>query len=297
MKYWKRMLLPVLALVLLGTGTAFAGETGPAGSRVFDMADLFDETEEADLETQIAALQETTNMGIAIVTTDDNSGSAMDFADDFYEQHEIGFGKNHDGALFLIDMENGELWISTEGGMIRYLTDSRIEAILDDAVEYAYDGSFFQASRVFLEDLETCYTNGIASDQYNYDVETGRVDRYKSIRWYEFLAAFGISLVTAGFAVLAVVREYGMRNEGARMSANFNLSYRKDSAFTVNNTLADVLLNSYVTRTVIRASHSNPGGGSGRSGGGGHSLSGGGRSSVHRSGSGRSHGGGGRKFR
>lgn len=221
----------------------------------------------------------------------------MDFADDFYEQYEIGFGKDHDGALFLIDMENGELWISTEGRMIRYLTDSRIEAILDDAIEYAYDGSFFQASNAFLEDLETCYDNGIASDQYNYDMETGKTDRYKSIRWYEFLAAFGISLVTAGAAVLAVLREYGMKNDGARMSANFNLSYRKDSAFTTNSGFADILLNSYVTRSVIRSNNSNRGGGSGGSGGRGPSLSGGGRSSVHRSSSGRSHGGGGRKFR
>lgn len=298
MKDWKKVALLVFMTVLLGTGTAFAAEKGAGESRVFDMADLFDEAEEAELDAGIEALQEKMDMGLAIVTTEDNSGSAGDFADDFYEQYEIGFGKNYDGALFLIDMANGELWISTEGRMIRYLTDSRIEAILDDAVEYAYDGSFFEASKIFLEDLEICYNNDVASDQYNYDVETGKSDRYKSIEWYEFAVAFIVSAVTAGIAVLAVAREYGMKNEGTRMAANFNLSYRKDSAFRMNNILADALLGSYVTRTVIRSSrNAGPGGGPGRSGGRGPSLSGGGRSSVHRSGSGRSHGGGGRKFR
>lgn len=294
MKYWKRMLVLAMVLVLFGAGSALAVEAEPGESRVYDMADLFYEDEEVDLAASIVMLQEKMNMGVAIVTTENNSGSARDFADDFYEEYEIGFGDDHDGALFLIDMDNGELWISTEGKMIRYLTDARIDAILDDVIEYAYDGYFYEAAEAFLNDLETCYDGGISSDQYNYDTETGKVDRYKSIQWYEFLIAFAVAAAVGGVAVLAVVREYGMKNDAVRMSANFNLSYRKDSAFRLGNVLADVLLNSYVTRTVIRQpKNDRPGGGSSGRGG----FSGGGRSSTHRSSSGRSHGGGGRKFR
>ena len=73
------------------------------------------------------------------------------------------------------------------------------------------------------------------------------------------------------------------------MASNFRLSYRKDSAFTLGNVLADVLLNTYVTRTVIRTQNNQ--------GSGGGVPRGGGRSSTHRSGSGRVHGGGGRKFK
>lgn len=290
MKYWKRMLVFLMMLVLLGTGTAFAAEEVPGGTRVYDMADLFDSDEEAALAEEIAELQEKMDMGLAIVTTEDNVGSARDYADEFYEFYEIGFGDEYDGALFLIDMMNGELWISTEGKMIRYLTDDRIDEILDDAIEYAYDGYFYDSARVFLMNLEEFYEAGIVSDQYNYDTETGKVDRYKSIQWYEFLIALAVAAVVAGGAVFAVVHEYGMKKDAARMSANFNLSYRKDSMFSLGNVLADVLLNSYVTRTVIRTQSNNrPGGSSGRSSSG--------RSSTHRSRSGRSHGGGGRKFR
>lgn len=299
MKKWKKIVFAAVILIFVCVGSALASQSTTDESRVYDMADLLEDREEAELTAEIKALQKKMDMGVAIVTTEENRGSAKDFADDFYEQYEIGFGKNHDGALLLIDMENGELWISTEGKMVRYLTDSRIDAILDDIIEYAYNGQFFQASSRFLEDLEICYDNGIASDQYNHDVETGKKDRYKSIEWYECLIAFAVSSVTAGIAVLAVVREYGMKDDSGRMSANFNLSYRNDSAFTRNHLLADVLLGSYTTRTVIRASNPRPGGGGGGGPrpGGNRGFSGGGRSSTHRSSSGRSHGGGGRKFR
>ena len=288
MKDWRRFLVFTMMLVLFCCGTAFAVESVPEKMRVYDQADLFSYDEEMELASKISELQETMDMGLAVVTTEDNSGSARDYADDFSEQYEIGTGKNHDGALFLIDMENGELWISTEGKMIRYLTDDRINEILDASIEYAYEGEFYESAYVFLNGVEKFYEKGIQADQYNYDTETGKVDKYKSIQWYEFLIAFVIASAAGGIAVVTVLRDYGMKNEGSRMASNFRLSYRKDSAFTLGNVLADVLLNTYVTRTVIRTQN-NQGSGGG--------VPRGGRSSTHRSGSGRVHGGGGRKFK
>lgn len=76
-------------------------------------------------------------MDAAVVTAEENPGSAQAYADDFYEAHGFGTGSGRDGALLLIDMDNRELCISTEGKMVRYLTDSRIEAVLDDMYGYA----------------------------------------------------------------------------------------------------------------------------------------------------------------
>lgn len=292
MKKWKKYALG--AAVFLMMSVLFAGSAFGADSaaRVFDMADLFDDSEEKELSEKIDALRKKMNMDAAVVTVEENSRSAEKFADEFYEKQGLGVGDDHDGALFLIDMENGELYISTEGKMLRYLTDGRIEAILDDAIEYAYDGRFAEAAEVFLDDLEICYDNGIASNQYNQDIETGKVDRYHSIQWYECLFALVVAAAAAGGAVLSVIREYGMKNDAERLAANFKLSYRKDSSFMPGRALADILIGSYVTHTVI-ASQNRSGGG----GGSGRSLSSGGRTTTHRSSSGRVHGGGGRKFR
>lgn len=71
-------------------------------------------------------------------------------------------------------MDNRELYISTTGQMIRYMTDSRIEDVLDDVYGYASDADYYGAASAFLADTETCYANGISKDQYNYDTETGK---------------------------------------------------------------------------------------------------------------------------
>lgn len=278
----------------LGMTVRAAGSGEEAGDvRVFDQAELFLEEEEEELQQAIDALREKMDMDAAVVTAEENPGSAQAYADDFYEAHGFGTGSGHDGALLLIDMDNRELCISTQGKMVRYLTDSRIEAVLDDMYGYAAAGEYYQAAGVFVEDLEICFENGIAADQYNYDSETGKVSRYRSVRWYEALFALAAAAACGGFAVLGVVREYNMRDEESRMEANFKLSYRKDSAFRLGSRVTDLLIGSYVTQQVIASQDRRSG--SGRSGGS-RSLSSGGRSTTHRSSSGRSHGGGSRKF-
>lgn len=289
MKKWKRVIAVAFALVLIVSGTAFASGSVQEKTNVYDFADLFDDAEEMELASAIYVLQKKMDMGVAVVTTEENPGSAREFADDCFEIYEIGYGDKHSGALFLIDMYNGELWISTEGDMIRYLTDDRIDAMLDDVIEYAYDEDFYGCAVGFLGELEQYYEDGIESGQYNYDTETGKISRYRSIRWYEFLIAFAIAAIVAGGTVLAIVRDYNMEDEAERISANFKLSYRKDSGFALSDVLVDAFLRSYVTRTVIRTQSNNRTGGSGSSSAG--------RSSTHRSSSGRVHGGGGRSFR
>ena len=270
-----------------GSGLSMTAQAAGSGEmagnvRVFDQADLFLEEEEKELQQAIDALREKMDMDAAVVTAEENPGSA----------HGFGTGSGHDGALLLIDMDNRELCISTEGKMVRYLTDSWIEAVLDDMYGYAAAGDYYQAAGAFVEDLEVCYDNGIAADQYNYDSETGKISRYRSVRWYEALFALAAAAACGGFAVLGVVREYNMRDEESRMEANFKLSYRKDSAFRMGSRVTDLLIGSYVTQQVIASQDHRS---SGRSGGG-RSLSSGGRSTTHRSSSGRSHGGGSRKF-
>ena len=102
------------------------------------------------------------------------------------------------------------------------------------------------------------------------------------------LIALGVAALCGGAAVASVLRSYSLHGEDKRMAANFKLSYRRDSRFTMGNVLADALLTSYITQQVIQTQKNRP-----SSGGG--SFSGGGRSSTHSYG-GSSRGGGGRKF-
>ena len=123
-----------LGVLLAGTAFAAAGEDAyqmaegtESYADVYDMADLFTDEEEKQLSEQAQVLSDTMKMEAVIVTTEENSDSAQVFADGFYMEGGFGTGSDHSGILFLIDMDNRELYISTNGQMIRYMTDSRID--------------------------------------------------------------------------------------------------------------------------------------------------------------------------
>ena len=120
------------------------------GQFVYDFAELL-ENEEA-LEAEIAELRERWTIDVVIVTTDDAHGkSSMEYADDFFDYNGFGYDKPMgDGVLFLIDMDNRQIWISTCGKAIIYFTDSRIDEALDDIIEYMYDSNYDGAADDFL---------------------------------------------------------------------------------------------------------------------------------------------------
>lgn len=290
------LVLPVLLTALLpihvwgAVQNQAAASMGAGAQRVFDQAGILTDEERGSFEEQIADMRDTMNMDVVLVTADETGGkSAERYADDFYDEGGFGTRADYSGVLFLIDLDGREIYISTSGAMIRFLTDKRVDKMMDHAYPYAADGDYAGVMRQFLSDTLTYFREGIPGGQYNYDTETGKISIYRSIRWYEALLAFAAAFFCGTAACLNIRREYAMKRERGR-AAGYNLAYRADARFAFHDQ-NDVLVNSFVTR---RALPRNTGGGRGIGGGG--SGGGGQRSSTHTSGGGRTHGGGGRKF-
>lgn len=294
-----RLLPLVLAVMFLlgsaGNSTAFAaqnqGSEDSMEQRLFDEAGLLSEKEKEYIESSLAACRKKTGMDVVAVTAyNDGRRSAMEYADDYYDENGFGAGKENSGVLVLLYMDapgqrGGESYISTTGNMIRILTDRRIDKIQDDMSGYLRYTDYYGALLAFTDDIEYYVDKGIQAGQYNYDTETGQISRYRSIRWYEAAFAFIVSAAVAGSVCLGVKSRYSMKQTD-RERANSLLAYRADAKFQFGST-QDRLLNKFVTSVPIpRASSSSGGSGRGSSG----------RSSTHRSSSGRSHGGGGRRF-
>lgn len=276
---------------VVGRMAVFAADQASGSQRVFDQAELFSEDEIQDLEAQIAGLRSEMNMDVVVVTTDDADGMDSEtYADQYYEDGGFGVGRDLSGVLLLIDMDNRQVQVSTTGDMIRYLTDDRIDAILDDGVAELKNLDYGAAAQSMLSDVEGFYQDGIYEDQYNQDRDTGAVSRYqhRSIRWYEALLAFAVSAFCGAGACLNVKREYAMKHE-QQLSANYHMAYRADAKFQYSN-LNDALIDSAVLHTLIAAANQSGRGGGFGGGGGGHV------STTHMSGGGHSHGGGGRGF-
>lgn len=252
---------------------------------VYDQADLLTTEEEEALQKSAEFCKAQWNMNFLVVTTEDAEGkSSREYADDFYDMR-FPEESEEDGVLYLIDMDNREIYLSTSGEAIRYLTDNRIDRILDDAFECVAAGDYYDTFTVFFMGTDDYLNQGIPKDQYNYDVETGEQDFYydayeeeKKITLTEAMIALAVALATAGGTCAFIIGKYQLKFE------DFHYDAYTDSDIRLY-VKEDRLVNSFVTHRRIPRND-----GTNRSGGGGS------RSSVHRASSGRSHGGGGRKF-
>lgn len=259
-----------------------------ASRRVFDQAGIWSAEEISGMESRIQKLQDQMKMDVVLVTTVDAQGkSSQDYADDFYDQGGFGTRKDHSGVLYLIDLDNRELYISTSGTMIRFLTDSRIEETLDHAYEYAVNGDYRGVAESFLADTESWYRKGIPGGQYNYDTETGKISRYRHISLLEAVIALAVAGCSAAFVCMRVKKEYAME-ETRSQASNFLMAYRADCQFALHGQ-QDNLVNSFTRQAIIPRNQGvvRPGG---------SSFGGGSVSSTHHSSGGHTHGGGGRRF-
>lgn len=270
--------------------------------RVFDQAGLMTQEQGEALEQKAQDLKLQTKMDLVVLTTSDAQGKTAEaFADDFYDQGNFGTGTDHSGALFLIDMDNRQIWISTSGRMIRYLTDERIEQLLDAAYDGVSNADYQRSIEEFLDGTAAFCDDGIEAGQYNYDTKTGRISTYKVVTRAELTAAIVAALIAAAIPCLIIKGRYGMKLQRS-IAQKSVLSYQSQCQFSYSR-YADDLVNKSITQRVIPkkppASSGSGGSGSSRGSGGSRSSSSyksPGRSSTHRSSSGSSHGGGGRKF-
>ncbi len=285
-----RMGLALLLFVLfLFAFTAWGAEDGSQGRRVWDMAGVLDEAEEARLEERIARSREELQLDMAVVTADDTEGrSGQDFADRFYEDAGLGWQDSSDGILFLLDMEHREMVLSTSGRAMRIFTDARLDAMLDRMYEGAAAGDYAASAEAFLDGVEDYARQGIPAGQYNYEEETGAISRYRSLRWYEVLLALAAAAFAAGTSCMSVRRQYAMEPDQRQVNA-LNLSYQASCGFAYD-TRQDRLLNKSVASVILPRSR--PSGSGPRRSGGASSR----RSTVHRSSGGRRHGGRSRRF-
>ncbi|MFY9175681.1 MAG: TPM domain-containing protein [Peptococcia bacterium] len=272
----KIALVCVILLLFIFCGGQIALAEKPL---VIDQAELYSDSEESQLSQRAQGIGTAYQMDIVIVTTANAEGkTARDYADDFFDYNGYGVGDDRDGILFLIDMDNREVYISTSGMSIRYLTDLRIERILDKVFAGGLtDGLMYEATMAFLEATEYYLQAGIPADQYTvYETEV----LAKGLTPVEILIGAGIAVIVgAGFYFLTQNRYKGKPKPVAYRYRDKNeLDFRIDT---------EKLINSSVTYRIIEDTTSRSSSSSGSSSG---------RSTVHRSSSGRTHGGGGRKF-
>ncbi len=143
----------IIATVFLGTPVTAYGKTQEANAQtgykviVDDEADLLTSEEELQLAEKMA---EVTSYGhAAFVSVDYNTTSAADFAEDYFYDN---FGYES-GTLFLIDMDNREIYIYSDGAVYKIITKSYANTITDNIYTYASDAEYYTCAYKAFEQI------------------------------------------------------------------------------------------------------------------------------------------------
>lgn len=254
---------PLLLVLLLSLLPCMSALGADGQQRVFDEAGLLTSSQVNALEQRIAEISGEIDMDLAVVTTASNSKSAEDYADEFYYDHGIGFGADQRGALLLIDMDNREYYIYTQGAMIDVVTDRRLNDLRTQVKNRLSAQDYAGAADEFLTRI-----HGYAAG--------GKEPRPNPVSPMRLVIYTVIGLGVGVIVCLIVLAKYRFHGKGYRYPFRENGTLRLTGK-------EDIFLNETINRRYSPPPPPSSGGGSGGS-------------TTHTASSGRSHGGGGGKF-
>lgn len=261
----KKILLLLGFLVLFSPLNSLAAE-----NTVDDQANLLSPEERTELSQQADTINQKIKGQVFILTTNSNTEEPRTFAN---QQLMERVGKDNNGALLLLDMNQREIYLTTSGNMIDYLTDKRIDEILDAVTTAMQEGDYYQAGATFLAKTESFVDDGVPSGSYRIDEKTGKITYYKAITPLELT----IGVIVAAVAAIGFFFSVRLRYQLKR--GTYHYPYRENAQLNLTER-QDQLVNSFVTtRRIPRPSNHNGGGGGGSTtnSSGGGTFGGGGR--------------------
>lgn len=265
----KRVVSIIFAIFLVSLSVlpAFAESEGASTyGRLVDNAKLLSEDEYSQLKEHIDTVSEKYTFDVVIVTEKSiGDKTPTEYADDFFDYNGYGEGDNHDGILFLLDMENRKWAISTTGAGIPYFTDYGQERIMDDVKPHLSDGEYYDAFDTFVTMCDD-YINEAITDE-PYDVN----NQPKTIIPIYYIIFGGVGMgALVGFIVVLIMKS---KLKSVRMQPLAS-SYVKSGSFKLTEH-SDLFLYRNISKTAKPKDNDSSSGGS----------------STHTSSSGTSHGG------
>ena len=295
-----KRILSLIAVLLLLTACvlpvlAADYETRSGNPLVVDEAGLLTASQRQSLETQAISISEAHSCEVIILTVNTIGGKdVQEFAEDYYVDHNYGYGSDCSGMLLLLNMGEHDLYIATRGKAIDAFTDEAIDFVMDRFLgAYEDTGSWNSAFETYLDysDRGLGYSDGSLSQEeadeldQEYDEYMGFVTKEESKPNYVRKGIFSVLLGGLGGFVPVSVSKSGMKSVRKKRDAS---GYRRGDGFRLDVN-QDIYLYSNVAVHVIQTQTPKTGSS------GGHGFSSG-HTSTHTHSSGATFGGHGRKF-
>ena len=174
------LFLTITIITITSCINIFAAEK----SRIVDDANVLTEAQEDKLLSYINKVSEDNSFDLVIVTINTlNNKDVTAYADDYFDYNGYGYGKNFDGALFLVAVEDKEWAISTCGEGLDIYTETFLDTLEDFCISDLSSGNYYQAFETFI------------------DFSEDQIEDYKT---FPFLSRILISLIV-GFVIAFIV--------------------------------------------------------------------------------------------
>lgn len=250
------LLIIALFLLIFTMGSAVSAQSK---QRIFDNAGALTEGEVRELEELSEEYSEKNKIDFIFLTSTDTEGKTIEeYAGDFADDHEIGYGSQPNGSAALLainispDPEQRRVQLMGFEQAEQSLDDARLNQIREKITPDLSEGNYAEAFQNFI----------LISDEY-LEYRDGVNPESIFFKWW-FQAI--VSVILAGIVVGTMAF-----NSGGRVTVN-NRTYFDDNNTRVNSS-RDIFVNKTVTKR-RKPSNNNKGGGGGRGGG----MTGGGRS-------------------
>lgn len=168
----RKLTLLLLLLLFLLPMAALADE------QIVDEIGLLSQESISQLSDKIDQVECEYCMDLAVLITNqapldlsNDLSIVKEFADSYYDSANIGTRANASGILFLLDMRNRVLYISTGGDMIFYITDEREEELLNAMFVYAASGDYEGTIKCFVSKVNEYLWKGIDPSTFLYSAK------------------------------------------------------------------------------------------------------------------------------
>lgn len=235
----------IVLLFLFSTFPSVSAQS--ANARIDDRADLLTADQRSALFVKADEVADEYQTDICILTVHSiGSKSSQQYADDYFDAYNLGYGDDRSGILLLISMEDRDWAVTTNGQASRIISYSDIGNIMDASLPNLSGGNYYEAFSTYLSEVEQELQLGV----------TGLSTPAK------LLIALGSGLLIAGI-VLLILRSK-MKTAKAQHGAH---SYINDSSYDLFR-CHDIYLYSHTTKVRKQQNTGSSGGGSrgGRSG-------------------------------
>ena len=217
----------ILSFLLLASCAlpAFAAEC----YRLSDFVGLLDADEEEELLERLDEVSEEWECDVVAAIVESLQGEDVsDYAGEFFEQNNYGYGDGEDGILFLISIEERDWIISLFGFDRSEITDSDFDRMADEVLPYLRDDDYTGAIEVYADCCDDLLSSARTMSDNGYFNNKDPFEAFKAAG-ISVLAGFGIALIVVLImkARLKSVRFQSAAAEYVR-PGSMNLTFSRD---------------------------------------------------------------------